>query len=483
MSAGKIKVLLSNGPWMKQNIYTQGSPFVQKGGTLWGTAKAMRSQQALGSQQAEVRAGSEVTEVPELRGCRAPQRPSRQSLSTTAAAAAAVAAVVLTLGQRCQDSGGSKSGGTGTGQGTMALALRLLLLLLLAVALPARAAQAAPLQARGADEHARKASPAAWLHEDFQPLKSRAGASAGRTFQAPFLVAEHKSVSHRREMEGEAVLKAEFPRGSSGSLAASAAGREALPGTVTGDWDRDLKRLERVINHGLRILESGEAEREDEEDLDSQPIPITEPLGDGEGVAAEKTFSGPLVHVARKPSFHRRGPLRGKNKHIGRSKSREESKHLEEILSDLERQHGGCISLPLPLGLSSRGLSLQIWTGRAWHSRKGSMAASLPRCCSHGLQGCFPAWPGCSFSPASAGRHLAPADREAQLHHGPEMPAVSYSLGRCREAPVCWRVEFWSSSKTLGIFLVFIHLFDKYCWEQHSTAQRNYCMQAQGFGH
>nr|XP_041569317.1 uncharacterized protein LOC116807086 isoform X1 [Taeniopygia guttata] len=476
----------------------------------------MRSQQALGSQQAEVRAGSEVTEVPELRGCRAPQRPSRQSLSTTAAAAAAVAAVVLTLGQRCQDSGGSKSGGTGTGQGTMALALRLLLLLLLAVALPARAAQAAPLQARGADEHARKASPAAWLHEDFQPLKSRAGASAGRTFQAPFLVAEHKSVSHRRgplrgrnkptgnskaletykhvekmlsdlerrrEMEGEAVLKAEFPRGSSGSLAASAAGREALPGTVTGDWDRDLKRLERVINHGLRILKSGEAEREDEEDLDSQPIPITEPLGDGEGVAAEKTFSGPLVDVARKPSFHRRGPLRGKNKHIGRSKSREESKHLEEILSDLERQHGGCISLPLPLGLSSRGLSLQIWTGRAWHSRKGSMAASLPRCCSHGLQGCFPAWPGCSFSPASAGRHLAPADREAQLHHGPEMPAVSYSLGRCREAPVCWRVEFWSSSKTLGIFLVFIHLFDKYGWEQHSTAQRNYCMQAQGFGH
>nr|XP_041568257.1 uncharacterized protein LOC115492667 isoform X1 [Taeniopygia guttata] len=332
----------------------------------------MRSQQALGSQQAEVTAGSEVTEVPELRGCRAPQRPSRQSLSTTAAAAAAVAAVVLTLGQRCQDSGGSKSGGTGTGQGTMALALRLLLLLLLAVALPARAAQAAPLQARGADEHARKASPAAWLHEDFQPLKSRAGASAGRTFQAPFLVAEHKSVSHRRgplrgrnkptgnskaletykhiekmlrdlerrrEMEGEAVLKAEFPRGSSGSLAASAAGREALPGTVTGDWDRNLKHLERVINHGLRILKSGEAEREDEEDLDSQPIAITEPLGDAEGVAAEKTFSGPLVDVARKPSFHRRGPLRGKNKHIGRSKSREESKHLEEILSDLERQH------------------------------------------------------------------------------------------------------------------------------------------------
>ncbi|XP_068034397.1 uncharacterized protein [Anomalospiza imberbis] len=227
----------------------------------------MRSQQALGSQQAEVTAGSEVTEVPEPRGCTAPQRPSSQSLSTTAVAAAALAAVVLTLGQLCEDSGGSKSCGTGRGQGSMALALRLFLLLLLAVALPARAAQAAPLQARGADEHARKASPAAWLQEDFQLLKPPAGVSAGKTFQAPLLVAAQKPGSHRRgpprqkneptgdskslqaskhmdqmlsdlerrrEMEGEAVLKVEIPGGSSGSLAASSAGREAMPGTVTG---------------------------------------------------------------------------------------------------------------------------------------------------------------------------------------------------------------------------------------------------------
>nr|XP_030146960.3 uncharacterized protein LOC115498360 [Taeniopygia guttata] len=254
----------------------------------------------------------------------------------------------------------------------MALALRLLLLLLLAVALPARAAQAAPLQVWGADEHARTAFPSAWLHEDFQPLKSRAGVSAGRTFQAPFLVAKHKPGSHHRgpprgsnkpagnskaletsehmekmlsdlerhrEMDGEAVLKAEFPRGSSGSLAASAAGREALPGTVTGDWDRDLHHLEKLVNHGLRILESGEAKPEDEEDLESQPIPVTEHLGDAEGVAAGGTFPGPLVDVARKPSFHRRGPLRRKSKHIGSSKSQEESKHWEQILSDLERQY------------------------------------------------------------------------------------------------------------------------------------------------
>ncbi|XP_053789443.1 uncharacterized protein LOC128782924 isoform X6 [Vidua chalybeata] len=188
----------------------------------------------------------------------------------------------------------------------MALALRLFLPLLLAVALPARAAQAAPLQVRGADEHARKASPAAWLHADFQPLKPPAGVSAGKTFQAPFWVAAHKPSSHRREMDREAVLKAEFPGGSSGSLAASAAGREAMPGTVTEGWDHDLHHLERLANHGLRVLELGEAERDDEDDLDSQPIPITEPQGDAEDVSAGRTFPGPLVDVAHKPNSHRR---------------------------------------------------------------------------------------------------------------------------------------------------------------------------------
>ncbi|XP_053818173.1 uncharacterized protein LOC128798545 isoform X2 [Vidua chalybeata] len=188
----------------------------------------------------------------------------------------------------------------------MALALRLFLPLLLAAALPARAAQAAPLQVRGADEHARKASPAAWLHADFQPLKPPAGVSAGRTFPGPLVDVAHKPHSHRREMDREAVLKAEFPRGSSGSLAASAAGREAMPGTVTGGWDRDLHHLERLANHGLRVLELGEAERDDEDDLDSQPIPITEPQGDAEGVSAGRTFPGPLVDVAHKPHSHRR---------------------------------------------------------------------------------------------------------------------------------------------------------------------------------
>ncbi|XP_023802764.1 uncharacterized protein LOC111944229 isoform X1 [Cyanistes caeruleus] len=157
----------------------------------------------------------------------------------------------------------------------MAFALRLFLLLLLAVALPDRAAQAAPWRARRADEGGRKAPPAAWLHEDFLPLEPHAGVSASRTFQAPFLVAARKPSSHhggsprgrnkptedkmlseldrRYEMNPKAVLKAAFPGGSSGSWAASAAGREAMPGTVPGD------------------------EPDDEDDPDSQSISVTEP--------------------------------------------------------------------------------------------------------------------------------------------------------------------------------------------------------------
>ncbi|XP_053809763.1 uncharacterized protein LOC128794129 isoform X2 [Vidua chalybeata] len=340
----------------------------------------------------------------------------------------------------------------------MALALRLFLLLLLAVALPARAAQAAPLQVRGADEHARKASPAAWLHADFQPLKPPAGVSAGKTFQAPFRVAAHKPSSHRRVMEGEAVLKAEFPGGSSGSLAASVAGREAMPGTVTGAWDHGLHHLERLANHGLSVLELGE------------------------GVSAGRTFPGPLVDVAHKPSSHRRGPLRRKNKPTGDSRSLEASKHLEQILSYVERRRGGCISLSLPLGLSSRGRSLHIWTHRARHSGKGSMAAWLPRCCFHGLQGCFPAWPGCSFSPASAGRHLAAADREPKLHHGPEIPCNFPVSGLMQRGSCLQEGGPWSCSKTLAIFLVFFHPLTSIAWSRRAQHRGIMACRLRGLG-
>ncbi|XP_053809343.1 uncharacterized protein LOC128793907 isoform X2 [Vidua chalybeata] len=285
----------------------------------------------------------------------------------------------------------------------MALALRLFLLLLLAVALPARAAQAAPLQVRGADWDHNLHDLDALLDDSLkmlenagdnpvaesdlasqpisitEPLGDAEGVSARRTFPAPLVDVARKPSSHRRgplagknkttghkkphgpsehmrqmlaemeqagqEMEGEAVLKAAFPRGSSDSVPASAAGREAMPGTVTG---------------AEPVAEGGAA---------SQPIPSTDPLGDAEGrsrpfplgelpaqspklgqggiaagarteprVSAGRTFPGPLVDVARKPSSHRRGPLRRKNKPIGRSKTLEESKNLEEIRSDVERR-------------------------------------------------------------------------------------------------------------------------------------------------
>ncbi|XP_023801455.1 uncharacterized protein LOC111942569, partial [Cyanistes caeruleus] len=270
----------------------------------------------------------------------------------------------------------------------MAFALRLLLLLLLAVALPDRAAQAAPWRAQGADEGGRKAPPAAWLHEDFLPLEPHAGVSASRTFQAPFLVAARKPSSHHRgsprgrnkptedkmlseldrryEMNPKAVLKVPFPGGSSGSWAASAAGREALPGTVPGD-------------KGGRKAPPAAWLHED-----------FKPLEPHAGVSASRTFQAPFLVAARKPSSHHGGSPRGRNKPTE-----------DKMLSELDRRYGGSMSFSLLLRLSSRGLSLHIWTCRAWHSGKGSMAALLPRCCFLGLQGCFPAWPGYSFSPAS----------------------------------------------------------------------------------
>ncbi|XP_064244301.1 uncharacterized protein LOC135280390 [Passer domesticus] len=223
-----------------------------------------------------------------------------------------------------------------------------------------------------------KGDPASKLMSVNDRLRHAEGVSPVRTFQTPLLVTARRPGSHRRgpprgknkakghkesheppeymrqmlkemqqaggqEIKGEPVQKEAFPRGSSASVPASAAGREAMPGTGTGDWDRDLHHLETLVNHGLRILELGEAELDeddavDEDDLDSQPIPITEPLGDAEGVSAGRTFPGPLVDVARRPSLHRRGPPRRKKKPIGAIKSLEDSKHLEQKRSDVDSQ-------------------------------------------------------------------------------------------------------------------------------------------------
>ncbi|XP_058278271.1 uncharacterized protein LOC131378634 [Hirundo rustica] len=145
--------------------------------------------------------------------------------------------------------------------------------------------------------------------------------------------------------QGHNVLKARFPGGSSGSKAAPSAGREAMPRTVTGDLDPNLLHLEKLVKQGLRILALGEDEPVDEDDpvdegdLDSQPISITEPLEDAEGVAAGRTFPALLVDTAHKPSSHGRDPLRRKEMCIGDSGALEEPKHLDQILSEPETQH------------------------------------------------------------------------------------------------------------------------------------------------
>ncbi|XP_023773529.1 uncharacterized protein LOC111922216 [Cyanistes caeruleus] len=219
----------------------------------------------------------------------------------------------------------------------MAFALRLLLLLLLAVALPDRAAQAAPWRAGRADKNGRKASQAAWLHEDFLPLEPHAGVSAAKMFQAPFLVAARKPSSHHRgtprgrnkstgdkrlselerrhEMNRKAVLKAAFPGESSGPWAASAAGREAMPGTVPGD------------KNGRKASQAAW--------LHEDFLPL-EPHA---GVSAAKMFQAPFLVAARKPSSHHRGPPSGRNKPAGDSKSLETSKRMDKMLSEPERRH------------------------------------------------------------------------------------------------------------------------------------------------
>ncbi|CAN8174258.1 unnamed protein product [Coccothraustes coccothraustes] len=265
----------------------------------------------------------------------------------------------------------------------MALALRLFLLLLLAVALPARPAQAAPLPAWWAEEHARKVSPAAQLHEDFQPPKP----PAGRTFQTPVLVAAPKPSSHRRAAPAATAkpwpclglgLELLAPPGSPFSLDcparssfhASVGPLQACgPPAPAPEWKSEpmeclgghqsprcpecclgLKENLKQCHRSCSVLPFFAAEPDNEDDpnheddpvdnnvLDSQAIAISEPLGDGQGVSAGRTFPGPLVDVARKPGSHRRRPLRRKNKTRGARKSLEESNSLEQKRSDVDSQ-------------------------------------------------------------------------------------------------------------------------------------------------
>ncbi|XP_064244302.1 uncharacterized protein LOC135280391 [Passer domesticus] len=112
-----------------------------------------------------------------------------------------------------------------------------------------------------ADRDAGKDSPLAWRSEVVKPSEHSADVSAGATSPTPTLDAAQKPNSHGRgetkdmtgmkfhdplevmwqmmkevlqggqEMKGKPVRKEAFPGGSTGSMPASAAGREAMPGT------------------------------------------------------------------------------------------------------------------------------------------------------------------------------------------------------------------------------------------------------------
>ncbi|XP_064287926.1 uncharacterized protein LOC135307302 isoform X1 [Passer domesticus] len=224
-----------------------------------------------------------------------------------------------------------------------------------------------------ADEVFGKASPLAWLHKVLVLSEPPSCVSAARTSPAPLLISTKKPGSHRRglsrgknkgkghqkphepsenmrqmlkellqagqEKDKKAVRKAAFPRGSSGSMAASAAGREAMPGTGPGDWDRDMDSMLVFVDESLKTSADSRANPVGESDLASQPTFRNEPLGDAEGVSAGRTFPGPLVDVARRPSSRHRALLRMENKPRGDRKSLEASKHMEKMPSDLERRH------------------------------------------------------------------------------------------------------------------------------------------------
>ncbi|XP_051649262.1 uncharacterized protein LOC127473544 isoform X4 [Manacus candei] len=228
----------------------------------------------------------------------------------------------------------------------MALALRLFLPFLLAVALHARAAQAAPVPARGADENTGNASPLDWLRKVLQPLQPPAGVSAGRTFPAPLLVAPPKPASHGRgpprgksqppgekkthesnevlkeimkelqkgrEMDQGALWQVAFPEGSSGSVPGSAEGREAMPGTGTRDENTGnaspLDWLRKVL----------------------------QPLQPPAGVFAGRTFPAPFLVPRPKLLSHGTGPPRGKSQPPGEKKTHESNEVLKEIMKELQK--------------------------------------------------------------------------------------------------------------------------------------------------
>ncbi|XP_064262227.1 uncharacterized protein LOC135291914 [Passer domesticus] len=175
-----------------------------------------------------------------------------------------------------------------------------------------------------------------------EALGDAEGVSAGRTSPAPLLIPTQKPGNHGRgpppeeikdmadkkfqnpleimwqmlkevlqrgqEMKGEPVQMEALPRGSSGSVPASAAGREVMPGTGTG------------------AEPAGEG-----------PTSRTEPLGDAEGVPTGRTSPAPGLDAWPQPSSHGRGPPKGKTQDTAAKKSHESDEFLTQTQKEAPR--------------------------------------------------------------------------------------------------------------------------------------------------
>ncbi|XP_064263318.1 uncharacterized protein LOC135293254 [Passer domesticus] len=272
---------------------------------------------------------------------------------------------------------------------------------------PAAGRKAMPDTGTGtADWDAGNDSALAWRSEVVQPSEHSADVSAGTTSPTPTLDAAQKPSSHhrspttgetkdmagkkfqdpleimwqmlkeclqrRQEMKGEPVQKEAFPGGSSGSVPASAAGREAMPGTDTGDGNRDMGFQEVLMKDGLKFLGNAGAEPAGE-----GPTSRTEGLGDAEGVSAGRTSQAPGLDAWPQPSSHGRGPPKGKTQVFAAKKSHDSDEFLRQTQKEApggqvmdqkavqEEEHSGRSSGSLATPAAGRKAMPDTGTGTA----------------------------------------------------------------------------------------------------------------------
>ncbi|XP_064262316.1 uncharacterized protein LOC135292002 isoform X4 [Passer domesticus] len=248
---------------------------------------------------------------------------------------------------------------------------------------PAAGRKAKPDTGTGtADWDAGTVPPLAWRSEVVKPSGHSAAVSEGTTPPTPTLDAAQKASSHgrgpptgetkdmagkkfqdplevmwqmlkeclqrRQEMKGEPVQKEAFRGGSSGSVPASAEGREAMPGTGTG------------------AEPAGEG-----------PTSRTEALGDAEGVSAGRTSQAPGLDASPQSSSHGRGPPKGKTQDTAAKKSHEADEFLTETQKEApggqvmdqkavqEEEHSGRSSGSLAAPAAGRKAMADTGTGTA----------------------------------------------------------------------------------------------------------------------